>query len=136
MADLKTQKTAQRVEDFIMGIESEQSRKDCMVLVEMMQQITGCQAAMWGSSIIGFGQYHYVYDSGREGDWFITGFSPRKQNISLYIMDGFSRYKALLEKLGKHKTGSSCLYVKQLSDISIEVLHQLISASVHYMKNK
>ncbi len=88
---------------------------------------------MWGSSIVGFGNYHYKYESGREGDWFLTGFSPRKQNLTLYIMPGFAQYDELMKKLGKHKTGKSCLYIKSLEDINLPTLKQLIQQSVKHM---
>lgn len=91
---------------------------------------------MWGSSIVGFGSYHYQYASGREGDWPIVGFSPRKQNLTLYIMNGFDRYESLLARLGKHKTGKSCLYLNKLEDVDLQLLRELIQESVAYMKNK
>ena len=99
-----------------------------------MQRVTGEPPTMWGDSIVGFGSYHYVYDSGREGDWFLTGFSPRKRNLSLYIMAGFSDYDELMERLGKHKTGKSCLYVNRLSDIDLDVLEALVRQSVAHMR--
>jgi hypothetical protein len=100
----------------------------------MMQEITHKQPKMWGDSIVGFGSYHYKYDSGHEGDYFITGVSPRKQNVTVYIMPGFSRYQPLMKKLGKYKTGKSCLYIKKLDDIDCDILKELISKSVDYMK--
>ena len=101
-----------------------------------MKTITGEEPKMWGSSIIGFGAYHYKYDSGREGDMPKVGFSPRKQSLTLYIMNGFDRYEELMEKLGKHKTGKSCLYVNKLADIDEGVLKELITLSFHYMNEK
>lgn len=136
MAELKTKLNDGSVEDFLNSVEDEQKKKDSIEVLNIMTQITGDDAKMWGSSIIGFGNYHYKYDSGREGDWFITGFSPRKQALTLYIMAGFSRYDELLQKLGKYKTGKSCLYVKKLEDIDLNVLKELISSSVKYMKEK
>ena len=109
---------------------------DAQKLIRMMKAATGCEARMWGSSIIGFDSYHYKYESGREGDFMITGFSPRKKEFAIYIMSGFSGHEDLLESLGKHRHGKSCLYVKQLADVDLEVLQKLISASVAYMKNK
>lgn len=121
---------------FLQGVEDEQKRQDSFELLALMEEITGVAPQMWGGSIIGFGSYHYVYESGREGDWFLTGFSPRKQNLSLYIMSGFDRYEALMERLGKHKTGKSCLYVKQLTDLDRGVLRELITDSVRYLREK
>lgn len=134
MAELKTKQTEDSVEDFLNSVEDEQKRKDCFVVQQLMEKITGEPARMWGTSIIGFGSYHYKYASGREGDWMLTAFSPRKQNLTLYIMSGFSKYDELLAKLGKHKIGKSCLYVKRLSDINMDVLEELIKASVDYME--
>lgn len=102
----------------------------------MMQEVTGSEPKMWGTSIVGFDQYHYVYNSGREGDWPIIGFSPRAQNISIYIMSGFSEHDALMAKLGKYKTGKSCLYIKRLADVDQAVLRQLAKKSVAYMQKK
>ena len=101
-----------------------------------MKKITKEEPKMWGPSIIGFGSYHYKYASGREGDFFLTGFSPRKQSLTLYIISGFKRYDELMKKLGKHKTGSSCLYINKLEDIDMKVLKELITESVKYMKTK
>jgi hypothetical protein len=98
-----------------------------------MKQVTKAEPRMWGSSIVGFGSYHYKYESGREGDWFVTGFSPRKQNLTLYIMPGFESYGGLLGKLGKHKTGKSCLYVNTLEDVHLPTLKALIRQSVKHM---
>ena len=136
MAELKTKRNDESVEDFLNSVEDEQKKKDSFEVLNIMEQITGAEPKMWGSSIVGFGNYHYVYDSGREGDWFIAGFSPRKQALTLYIMAGFSRYDELLQKLGKYKTGKSCLYVKNLQDIDLEVLKELIRSSVEYMREK
>jgi hypothetical protein len=99
-----------------------------------MKQVTKSEPKMWGSSIVGFGTYHYKYESGREGDWFITGFSPRKQNLTLYIMGGFARYDELMKQLGKHKTGKSCLYIKYLADVDLPTLKKLIQESVSHMR--
>lgn len=136
MAQLKTSPNGGDVMAFLQGVEDEQKRQDSFELLALMEEITGVAPQMWGGSIIGFGSYHYVYESGREGDWFLTGFSPRKQNLSLYIMSGFDRYEALMERLGKHKTGKSCLYVKQLTDLDRGVLRELITDSVRYLREK
>ncbi|TNE58063.1 MAG: DUF1801 domain-containing protein [Bacteroidetes bacterium] len=136
MAELKTKRNDQDPAAFINRVEDEQKRADSRTILALMQKVTGATPRMWGESIIGFGTYHYKYESGREGDWFLTGFSPRKQNLTLYIMAGFSRYTELLEQLGKYKTGKSCLYIKRLSDIDMEVLETLIRESVEYMTSK
>ena len=133
MAELKTQKNDASVEEFINGVSDETKRQDCRTVIEMMREITGEEPSMWGTSIVGFGSYHYKYASGREGDWMLTGFSPRKQNLTLYIMSGFSEYESLLAKLGKHKTAKSCLYVKKLEDVDLPTLRNLIEQSVEHM---
>ncbi len=130
MAPLKTAPTGESVEQFLQEITDEGQREDCRSLVKLMRAITGDPPRMWGASIVGFGSYHYRYASGREGDWFLTGFSPRKKNLTLYIMSGFAGYEALLKKLGKHRTGKSCLYVKRLSDLDPATLRELIAQSV------
>jgi hypothetical protein len=104
--------------------------------MKLMSQITGNRAKMWGTAIVGYGKYHYKYESGREGDFFLTGFSPRKQALSIYIVSGFSINPELMEKLGKYKTGKSCLYVKKLDDLDRSVLKQLVKESVAYMRKK
>jgi hypothetical protein len=130
MSENKTQKTEASVIDFLNSIPDEQKRQDCLTLLEMMSQITGLAPKMWGASIVGFGDVHYKYASGREGDWFKVGFSPRKQNLTLYIMDGFPKYQSLLAELGKHKTGVSCLYIKKLSEVNLDTLREMISQSI------
>jgi hypothetical protein len=117
MVELKTQKTDASVEEYLNAVEDEGKRKDSFAILDLMREVTGEEPAMWGSSIIGFGSYRYKYASGREGEWFVTGFAPRKQNLTLYIMSGFDDYDALLAELGKYKTGKSCLYVNKLEDI-------------------
>jgi len=107
MATLKTQPTDASVDEFLNAVTHERRRRDSLVVLDMMRRITRLEPTMWGASIVGFGAYHYKYDSGREGDWFITGFSPRKQALTVYIMPGFGAYNDLMGKLGKHKTGSS-----------------------------
>ena len=136
MAAMKTIKNQDSVSAFIENVEDERKREDCRMLMKIMCQITGSQAAMWGSSIVGFGSYHYRYASGREGDFFLTGFSPRKQNLTVYVMPGFSQYDSLMQKLGKHKVGKSCLYMKKLEDIDIRILTRLIDESVQEMRRK
>lgn len=130
----KTVETEASVEDFLASVENEQKRADSREVLEMMSSITGHQPKMWGSSLVGFGTYHYRYASGREGDFFLTGFSPRKQALTVYIMPGFSDYSKLLDKLGKFKTGKSCLYIKKLDDIDRSLLRELIEKGVEYMR--
>ncbi len=134
MAELKTRLNDASVTDFLNNVDDAEKRKDCFALVDMMREITGAEPKMWGTAIVGFGTYHYRYASGREGDWMQVGFSPRKQSLTLYIMSGFSRYDELMKKLGKHKTGKSCLYVKRLSDVDLVVLRKLIKQSVAHVK--
>ena len=136
MSDLKTKPTDASVKKFLDGVENAQRKKDAYVILDLMQEVTGKEPKLWGSSIVGFGSYHYVYNSGREGAWPITGFSPRKQNLTLYIMPGFDRYDDLMSKLGKHKTGKSCLYVNKLDDVDMDVLRELVEQSVKYMQEK
>lgn len=136
MAELKTKVNNASVEKFLKTVKDEQKRLDSFKILDMMEKITEEEPKMWGPSIVGFGKYHYKYESGREGDWFLTGFSPRKQNLTLYIMSGFKRYNELMKKLGKHKTGSSCLYINKLENIDMKVLKELISESVKNMRNK
>ena len=134
MAQLKTQPNDQSVTAFLNRVEDKTKRQDSFSILELMQQVTGSEPVMWGDSIIGFGSYHYKYASGREGDWFLTGFSPRVQNLTLYIMSGFDEYEELLGKLGKHSTGKSCLYVKRLENIDLDILKELVEKSVAHMK--
>ena len=134
MADLKTRPTNQSVKSFIDAIPDVQTRKDCRALQKIMKDATGARPRMWGPSIVGYGTYHYKYASGREGDSFLAGFSPRKQNLTLYIMSGFSTFDSTLRKLGKHSTGKSCLYVKRLDDIDLGILTELVEASVQHVR--
>ena len=136
MAENKTQPTKQSVTSFLNAVENEQRKKDGFEVLELMKEITGEEPVLWGPSLIGFGKYHYKYESGREGDFFRTGFSPRKTALTLYIMSGFSRYDDLMSKLGKYKTGKSCLYLKKLDDVDREVLRELIEESLKFMKEK
>ena len=133
-AELKTKVNDASVTDFLNSVEDEQKRSDSFEIARIMEQITKEKPKMWGSSIIGFGSYHYKGASGREGDWMLIGFSPRKQNITLYIMPGFERYQGLMKRLGKHSTGKSCLYIKRLSDIDMDVLKELMTESLKVMK--
>jgi len=132
----KTIPTQRSVADFITGIEDARTRFDCLELQALMQEVTGETAAMWGPSIVGFGPYHYHYASGREGDFFLTGFSPRKQALTIYVISGFEANAGLMAKLGKFRTGKSCLYVKRLDDIDRAALVQLVTESVAWLRNK
>lgn len=134
MAEIKTKKTNASVEKFLNQIPDEARREDCFKIAKMMEEITGCKPKMWGPSIVGFDTYHYKYASGHEGDWPIAAFSPRKQDLTVYIMPGFQEYTELMEQLGKHRTGKSCLYIKRLSDIHVPTLKKLIRQSVKTMK--
>ena len=136
MAEPKTKPTKASVEKFIDAQEKESVRDDCRTLVKMMQEISGEPPVMWGTAIVGFGTYHYVYASGQEGDWPILAFSPRKQNLTIYLMSGFSGKEALLKKLGKNKTSVSCLYVKSLEGLHMPTLKKLISDSYKEMAKK
>lgn len=133
MAELKTRPTNESVATFLEGVADEQRRQDCYTVLELMREVTGAEAEMWGDSIVGFGRYHYRYTSGREGDWFLTGFAPRKQNLTLYIMAGFEQYEALMARLGKYKTGKSCLYVNKLSQIDLATLRELVQLSAEHV---
>jgi Domain of unknown function (DU1801) len=135
-AELKTKPTIISVSTFIDAVADEKQRADAHKIAATMERLSGHKPKMWGPSIIGFGSYHYKYDSGREGDMCRIGFSPRKGNTVLYLVDGFEGHAALLEKLGKHKTGKSCLYIKRLSDVDESVLEQLVVKSLTYMAQK
>ena len=134
MAELKTRVTKASVEKFLDGITDEKKRQDCYQLLKIMKKATKSEPKMWGTSIIGFGDYHYVYESGREGDWFLAGFSPRAQNLTLYMMGGFE--SGVLKRLGKYKTGKGCLYLNKLEDVDPKVLDELITKSVKRSKAK
>ncbi|MDE2749998.1 MAG: DUF1801 domain-containing protein [Chloroflexota bacterium] len=135
MAENKTQRNDGDVMAYLESVENKRRREDSLVVLKMMEEATGEPAEMWGTSIVGFGSYHYRYASGREGDFMLTGFAPRKQALTLYIMGGHERYEALMAKLGKHRTGSSCLYINKLADVDLDVLRELIAASVDYMRS-
>jgi hypothetical protein len=134
MAELKTKRNKGDVEAFLNSVPDEKKRRDSFTILELMKQVTGEEPKMWGDSIVGFGSYHYKYESGREGDWFVTGFSPRKQNLTLYIMSGFDEYDNLMSRLGKYKTGKSCLYIKKIDDVDQDVLQELVKKSVEHME--
>lgn len=142
MSELKTKKNEARVESFLNTIEDEKKKKDAFTLLKMIWDITWESAKMWWTSIVGFWEYHYKYASGREWDWMITGFSPRKANLAIYIMPGFDEYdgsnmqKQLLKKLGKYKNGKSCLSIKRLEDVDLQVLEQMIRNGYEYMVKK
>ena len=125
----KTQANSQSVKTFLDKIDDPVRREECFKVLRMMQKATGHKAVMWGTSIVGFGSYHYKYESGREGDFMLVGYSPRKSALTIYIISGFSRYESLMEKLGKFKTGKSCLYLKTLEDVDFEVLTELVTLS-------
>ena len=133
MAELKTKETKASVAGFLNQISDEQRRKDCQTVLDLMERATGEKAKMWGSSIVGFGRHKYRYASGHQGEWPIIGFSPRKTDLTLYITPGFDEFESLMAKLGKYKTGKSCLYIKKLDDIELPVLKQLIAKSVEKM---
>ncbi|MCY3779698.1 MAG: DUF1801 domain-containing protein [Chloroflexi bacterium] len=134
MAQNKTQRNDGDVLAYLESVQHKRRREDSLVVKRMMEEVTGEPAEMWGTSIVGFGSYHYRYESGREGDFMLTGFAPRKQALTLYIMGGHERYDELMSKLGKHRTGSSCVYINKLDDVDLDVLRELISESVDYMR--
>ncbi len=129
MSENKTKATSSSVTTFLNSVADEQKRKDCKTLAKLMKEATGERPKMWGEAMVGFGSYHYKYESGREGDFFLSGFSPRKQNLTIYIMSGFKPYSDLMEKLGEFKASKSCLYIKKLEDIDIKVLAKLVKLS-------
>lgn len=136
MAANKTRPTKVRVSDFLNAVEDPQRQSDAKKVAAMMRRVTGKQGTMWGPAIVGYGEYHYRYDSGREGDFMMVGFSPRKQNLALYIMPGFEAFPELMKNLGKYKTGKSCLYINKLDDVDEKVLEKLVSESFKLMKKK
>ena len=135
MAELKTKPTQASVKEFLNQITDKERRDDCFAVAKIMEEITGEKPKMWGPSIVGFGSYHYKYASGREGDWPISAFSPRKKDLTLYIMMGFDETPELMEQLGKHSSSKSCLYIKRLSDVHIPTLKKLIKSSVKRIKS-
>lgn len=134
MAELKTKATKASVRAFLKAIPEKQRREDCLAIAALMEKVTKAPPTLWGTSIVGFGSYHYKYASGHEGDAPLTGFSPRKGTLTLYILAGFDQYEELLAGLGKFKTGKSCLYIKSLADVDQKALRKLITASVQHMK--
>ena len=135
-AQNKTQKTEVNPREFLQSIDHDKRREDSLRVLQMMEDLTNWEPRMWGGSIVGFGDYHYQYESGREGDFFKVGFSPRKTSLTIYIMPGFDRYAELMGQLGKYKTGKSCLYINKLEDVDEAVLKELIAESVKYMNEK
>lgn len=134
--ELKTKKNSASVSAFISGVKDEQKRADCKTIMKMMKSVTGKQPKMWGKSIVGYDSYHYTYASGKQGDWPVIAFSPRASTITLYIMSGFDEYEDLMKKLGKHKTGKSCLYIQKLEDVDVKVLERIMKKSVAWMKKQ
>jgi hypothetical protein len=133
MAELKTKPNNQNVDEFLNQVVDEKKRQDSYEILRHMKEATNLEPKMWGDSMIGFGSYHYKYKSGHDGDTFLTGFSPRKQNMTIYIMSGFELYDELLNKLGKYTTGKSCLYIKRLEDVDPGILKELVRQSVQHM---
>ena len=136
MSQNKTQPTDQSVIKFVTGVKPDQKRQDAFTLLEMMERLSGYNAKMWGDSIIGFGEYHYKYESGREGDFMRIGFSPRKANLAVYIIAGFEKHQDLLAQLGKHKLGKSCLYINHLKDVKLNILEELVVKALEHMAGK
>ena len=134
--ELKTKVNKASVENFINSVEDKQKRDDSFKILELMKRITKEEPKMWGPSIVGFGKYHYKYESGHEGDMCIAGFSPRKQALTIYILPGFDKYESLMKKLGKYKSSKSCLYIKKLEDVKLNVLQELITESIRWTKKR
>lgn len=130
MSENKTKETSASVEDYLNQVEHPRRREDALALNEIFKDVTGWQPRMWGPTIVGYGSYHYVYKTGREGDFLATGFAPRKQNLSVYIMPGYADFSDILADLGKHKHGRSCLYINKLADVDTDVLKRLIEAGL------
>jgi hypothetical protein len=136
MAENKTQVTDVDPADFIASVEHPTRRADAETLLEMMTRVTGCEPKMWGPSIVGFGRYHYTYESGREGEYMLTGFSPRTSNLVLYVMPGYEDKEDVLDRLGKHRIGKSCLYVNKLADVDLDVLEEIVATGVEEMRDR
>jgi hypothetical protein len=136
MAEAKTRPTKESVSGFLKKISDKDRRADCLKVLEIMKDVTGEDPEMWGTSIVGFGRYRYKYESGTKGEWMITGFSPRKSDLTLYIMMGFEPVSDLMSRLGKHKTGKSCLYIKKLDDVDLGVLKKIVEKSVEGMVSR
>ena len=133
-ADNKTKPTKVSVREFVESVEHDTRRKDAKALLKIFKDVTGMTPQMWGPSLIGYGRYHYKYESGREGESMMTGFSPRKANLVLYIMPGYLDLEEKLSRLGKHKLGKACLYINKLADVDTDVLKEIIAYGVDYMK--
>jgi len=133
MSELKTQSNDKDPRAYLDTVEPERKREDAHAILDMMQEITGEAPLMYGESIIGFGTYQYTYSNGKPAEWFLVGFAPRKANIVLYIVSGFDQYDDLMSKLGKHKTGKSCLYINKLADVDMDVLRELVKLSSEHM---
>lgn len=136
MAELKTQRTNASVRAFLDGIPDADRRRDCKAVLRLMQQVTGLKPEMWGTAMVGFGLYRYTYASGHSGEWFLVGFAPRKRDLTVYLMAGFDGLESLLARLGKHKTGKSCLYIARLSDVDTAVLEKMIETSVARLQQR
>ncbi|HKZ03331.1 MAG TPA: DUF1801 domain-containing protein [Pyrinomonadaceae bacterium] len=136
MAELKTKPTKQSVNAFLSKVSNESRRKDCKTVLDLMADVTQAKPEMWGDSIVGFGRYRYKYASGREGEWMVTGFSPRKTDLTLYLMGGFDSEPELMTHLGKYKTGKSCLYIRKLADVDLKTLRKLVKSSVEKMADQ
>ena len=136
MAELKTRPTGASVEDFLASVEHETRRTDAQAVLDLMQRVTGEAPVMWGASIVGFGTYRYTNTQGKDFEWFLTGFSPRKANLVCYIMPGYGAFDEVMERLGKHKTGKACLYINKLADIDVAVLEELVGKSVASMRER
>jgi hypothetical protein len=129
LAELKTQPTGESVEAFLASVDGSR-QEDCRALAALMTRVTGVEPRMWGSSIVGFGDYHYRYASGRQGEWFVVGFAPRMRDLTVYLMPGLEQFAEPLTRLGKHREGKGCLYVRKLADIDMAVLEELIASAV------
>ena len=136
MYEAKTKPTGSSVAAYLEAIADEGRRKDCKEIAAIMARVTGCSAEMWGTSIVGFGRYHYRYASGHEGDSCVVGFASRKGDISIYLMGGYEGAEALLAQLGKHKIGKACLYIRRLADVQLPVLEQLVARSVAFIRHR
>ena len=136
MSEAKTKPTQRSVDSFIATVEDDKVREDCYTIINLMEKVTGEKPKMWGSAIVGFGKYTYKYESGRSGEICMTGFSPRKANITLYVLAGFPEQAELLQDLGKHKSGKGCLYIKKLDDVNINILKSLIKESITFLKER
>ena len=136
MAELKTKKNPASVTDFLSTVQNEKRKQDSIIVLELMKKITKTEATMWGPSIVGFGDFYYTTSDGKKHSWFLTGLSPRKQSLTLYLMTGLDHYEEILSRLGKHKTGKSCLYINKLEDIRLDVLAELITASVKFLNSR